>query len=137
MPTSTPTDLSERVARLRAGLSSSAEGHDTLSISLLREALRLTSRSGPRGRRAGGRAGGNTPATRGMSSKTTKFGRVCQGFDSKTCKSLEIAVLEACFGAAPLRSWRRSETGIPLSAADVIVGLVLSIFGISSLYKLE
>lgn len=31
MPVSTPTDLSERVARLRAGLSSSAEGHDTLS----------------------------------------------------------------------------------------------------------
>jgi hypothetical protein len=31
MPASTSTDLSERVARLRAGLSSSAEGRDTLS----------------------------------------------------------------------------------------------------------
>ena len=31
MSVSTPTDLSERVARLRVGLSSSAEGHDTLS----------------------------------------------------------------------------------------------------------
>lgn len=31
MPASTSTDLSERVARLREGLSSSAEGHDTLS----------------------------------------------------------------------------------------------------------
>jgi hypothetical protein len=31
MPASTPTDLAERVARLRASLSYSAEGHDTLS----------------------------------------------------------------------------------------------------------
>ena len=31
MPVSTPTDLSKRVARVRAGLSSSAEGRDTLS----------------------------------------------------------------------------------------------------------